>query len=373
MTRYKLMIPGPVDIEDDVLAEMAQPVMPHYGDDWLEIYEETIALAKQVFGTEHDLFIVPGPGTAGLDMAMGSMLASGEKILVCANGFFSIRMSEVARSYNLKPIMAKVASGQPITPEIVAARLSADAEIKAVIVVHHETSTGVLSPLQEIAEVTRKHNVPIIVDAVSSLGGVPLPVDEWGIDMCVTSSNKCLGNPPGFALVSVSPRAWEMVDARPQRGHGWYLNLAVWREYATEWNTWHPTPITISSNNFITLRASLRKLIAEGLENHYAFQREVAEWMRAELRALGCELFVEGEYACPLVTVIKSLPVKNAELNELKAFLHDEYAILIGGGIRELAGKILRIGHIGKAASLEYRLYFLHAVRDFLRRKGTGS
>jgi len=212
MKHYKLLIPGPVDAEDVVRAEMAKPVSPHYGAEWVEFYNQTVDYLKQVFQTENDLFLLVGPGTAALDMAFGSLLAPGEKALILSNGFFGDRLVSISQACGIEAALLSFPLGQVIDPQRVQEHLRSESDVRALALVHHETSTGVLNPLAEIAAAARERGVPIILDAVSSLGGVPLPVDELGIDLCITVANKCLAAPPGIAPISVSPRAWEGID-----------------------------------------------------------------------------------------------------------------------------------------------------------------
>jgi len=368
MASYKLMIPGPVEVEDEVLSQMASPVPVHYGDEWMEVYGETVDCLKRVFQTENDLLIIGGPGSAALDASLGSLLAGGEKVLIPANGFFSRRLRAMARSYGLQVVVCDLPPEQAISAAAVEAHLQKEEDIQALAVVHHETSTGVLNPLPEIAAVAKEARVPIIVDAVSSLGGVPLPVDEWGIDLCVTVPNKCLAAPPGVSLISVSQRAWEMIESKSDRSHGWYLNLQTWKQYATEWASWHPYPTTMATNNILALLTSLRQLLTEGLETRYARTAKAAEMTRVGLTDMGFEMFVEGPHASPLITAAKGRP--DISIAEMARFLKDEWGILIGGGLDELAGKIFRVGHMGRAISPEYVEAFLSGVKDFIQRKG---
>jgi len=366
--QIKLMIPGPVDAEDEVLAAMAEPTLPHYGPRWLAIYEQTIECLQQIFATRNDMILMVGPGTAGLDAALGSLAQTGDKVLVPHNGFFGQRLGTVARCYGLDVQTVEATPGRPLDPDAIRARLSAEPGIQAVAVVHLETSTGVLNPLPEIAAVVRDFEVPLIVDAVSSLGGMPLPVDDWGIDVCVTVINKCLGCPAGLAPLSVSDRAWAQMDRKWDRAHGWYLNLRIWKEYASSWGSWHPYPATLPTNLIVALLASLRRILAGGLEAHYERHVRASRTVREGLKRLGFELFTPEAHASPLITAACGLPGMDVE--DLRRYLLEERRIMVSGGLEDLHGQIFRIGHIGKAASDEYSQAFLQGVMAYLQLQG---
>jgi alanine-glyoxylate transaminase/serine-glyoxylate transaminase/serine-pyruvate transaminase len=368
--RVKLMIPGPVDVEDEVLAVMAEPVRPHYGQEWLKIYHKVVDDLKQLFGTQNDLFLLAGAGTTGLDAALGSLMRTGEKVLVPANGFFGQRFGTVARSYGLDVRTVEAPLGQPVDPEAVRRCLAAARDIQAIAVVHLETSTGVLNPLREIAAVAREFEVPIIVDAVSSLGGMPLPVDEWGIDVCVTVTNKCLGCPPGVAPLSVSQFAWDQIDRKGSRAHGWYLNLRTWKDYAVNWASWHPYPITLPTNIIVALATSLRRILQEGVDAYYDRHVQAAQTVRSGLKRLGFEMFTAEAYTSPLISAVYGLP--GMDLDDFRRYLLDERQIMIAGGLEELKDKIFRVGHIGKATSAEYCEQFLTGVEAYLALRGYG-
>lgn len=364
----RLMIPGPVDAEEQVLQALAHRVIPHYGQEWMQIYQEAVEGLRQVFGTRNDIIMMAGPGTAGLEAALGSLMRTGERVLVASNGFFGQRLLTVAQSYGLEPVPVTAPVGQPLDPGAIRQRLSQERDVQAMAVVHLETSTGVLNPLQEIAAVTHESGVPIIVDAVSSLGGVPLPVDEWHIDVCVTVVNKCLACPPGLAPLSVSQRAWDQIDDKPDRAHGWYLNLRTWKDYAIHWGSWHPYPTTLPTNNILGLLTSLRTILDRGLEAHYRRHVEAAKRVRTVLTAWGFEMFSPEAYTSPLITAMYGAP--GIDIEDLRRYLMQEWGIMISGGLEELSGKILRVGHMGKAASRDYVDGFLEGVEAYLRLQG---
>jgi alanine-glyoxylate transaminase/serine-glyoxylate transaminase/serine-pyruvate transaminase len=366
--RYRLMIPGPVDAEDDVLEAMAQQISPHYGPAWLKIYHEVLQSLGQLFGTQNDIILLAGPGSAALDAALGSLTRTGEKVLVPSNGFFGQRLATMAQGYGLDVRLVQAAMGQPVDPGAVRECLAAERDVQAVGVVHLETSTGVLNPLQEIAAVAREFDVPIIVDAVSSLGGVPLPVDEWGIDVCVSVTNKCLACPPGVAPLSVSQRAWDQIDRKGGRAHGWYLNLRVWKDYSINWGDWHPTPTTMPTNTVMAMMVSLRRILDMGLEANYDRYVQAAQTVRGRLEQLGFKMLTEAAYTSPLITAMYGLP--GMDIADFRRYLMEERGIMISSGLDELRGKIFRIGHIGKAASAEYTSLLLDGVEAYLRLKG---
>ncbi len=369
MTRHlKLFTPGPGDVEDDVLDAMATPVLRHYGSDYMPIYQETISLLRQFYNTKNDLFIMPGPASAVLDMSIGSMLQSGQEIIVGCNGFFGERLNEISRGYNAKIIPFTSPLGQPLDPQALQQLMTDHPNAQIVAFVHHETGTTVMNPLRELAQTAHNAGRVVLVDTVSSMGGVEVQVDAWGIDACVTSANKCLEALPGVSFVSVSQRAWDLIDRLGDHGHGWYLDLRTWRWYAHNWGSWHPTPVTMPVNNILAVRQSMKRILAGGLEKHFARYVYASQAVRRGLQALGFEMLVPEAYASTIVTAVKKHPA--FEVNELSNWLADQRGMAIGGGLGELSGKIFRIGHLGKAAEREYLLDFLFAIEEFMRSKG---
>ena len=363
----KLYTPGPGEVDEDVLSSLATPVVRHYGPEWLEIYKETQELLKQVFKTQNYIYFVPGPASSLLDMAIGSLLNTGEKIIIGDNGFFGERLVHIAEGYGLETVRLTAPLGKPLDPQDLRQLLQKHPDAKVVALVHHETGTTVMNPLRELAQLAHEAGRAVIVDAVSSLGGVDVNVDDWGIDICVTTPNKCLEALPGIGFISVSERAWKLVDSHTQTDHGWYLNLRTWRKYATEWGAWHPTPVTLPTNIILAVRTSLHKIINTGLDAHFAKYRRASQIMRQGLQNLGFEMFVNDDYASPIVTGVCRRP--EFEVSEMSDWLVEQRDIAIGGGLGELSGKMFRVGHLGKAATREYLLDFLFGMEEFLRYK----
>jgi alanine-glyoxylate transaminase/serine-glyoxylate transaminase/serine-pyruvate transaminase len=363
---YKLMIPGPVMLEDDVLFQMGQQVQPHYGPQWTAIFNETIDLLKQVFETTGDVHILVGSGTAGVDASIASLTAPGETIVVGANGHFGHRLVEIGRFYGLNVIVVEAPLGKPLKAADFDATLTQYANAAAVAVVHLETSTTVLNPVEDIARASSRHGVPVIVDAVSSLGGVPLSMDEWGIDLCASASQKCLGAPAGLAQVAVSKRAWDIMASKPERNHGWYLNLEVWQEHARKWSDWHPYPITMPTNTVLALRTSLQGLLAEGVTNRIQHYSRLASRLRNGLRELGLRLFASEDCLAPVLTGVIS--PDGVPSSEIVNYLLNEHGIKISGGFGdEMKERIFRVGHMGPTLTESDIDDVLNGVEAFLK------
>lgn len=376
MSDLRLMIPGPVDAEEAVLSALGEPTLPHYGVEWMPLFRETTDMLKRLFETENDVLIMPGPGTAALDAAIGSLVPAGSSVCIPVNGFFGMRLRQVAEGYGLAVSSLDFPEGTHIDPDEVRRHLKdsiprsqADGQpIRALAVVHHETSTGVLNPLREIVAVAHEFDLPVIVDAVASLGGVRLPVDGWGIDVCVTVANKCLGAPPGVALLSVSRRAWELAGANPSR-HGWYADLRTWAEYRRRWPGWHPYPTTLPTNNIVALHQALRQIFEEGVDAHFESIARAARRVRDGMAELGFTLFPEPDYAAPMVSALKNRP-DGIDLDKMLVYLLRKRRIMVSGGIADLHGRIFRVGHMGRARTPEYTEALLEGTRAYLRSKG---
>lgn len=359
----RLMIPGPVETEPELLAPMSAPLLAHYGPAWVRLHRETLERLKRVFCTEEaEVFLMAGPGSLGLDATIGSTVGDGSPALVLSNGFFGERLAQIAASYTSRLQVHRVPGGVPLDLDRVEDLLRAEG-FALVAVVHCETSTGMLNPIREIAEISHRHGALCMVDAVSSFSCVPLEVDAWGIDLCVTATQKGLACPPGLAPVAVSPAAWERIEAR--RSPGWYANLRIWRQYAHDWGEWHPHPSTMPSGLLQSLNLSLQYILEEGLEARFARHETMAKALREGLRDLGFELFVAEEWASPTVTAVKADDRISA--GALMAHLKEVHRIQIGGGIAELHGKIFRIGHMGPQASYEMILPLLRGIEEALK------
>jgi alanine-glyoxylate transaminase/serine-glyoxylate transaminase/serine-pyruvate transaminase len=371
MKHYRLRIPGPVDLDPEVLSFMSAPLLAHYGPEWVELYTETLALLKDVWRTKDaSVFLMPGPGSAAMEAAIASLSGDAHKLLVLTNGFFGDRWVTIARAYSSRVLVLEGAWGRAFDVDALEQVLKRERDIGAVIMVHGETSTGVLNPLREISQVCERFGAIVVADMVSTLGGTEISFDGWGIGIGVSATQKCLECPPGLAPIAVSPRAWELIER--SKGPGWFINLRTWQHFAREWADWHPHPVTMPTGLVQALRFSLRRILEEGLERRWARHSEIAALTRNTLKKLGFELFVPTEReAMNTVTAAKGHPQLPAAA--LIRALKEKHQILIGGGIDRLAGQIFRIGHMGPTATREAILPTLLAIEDVLRSAGVAD
>ena len=360
----RLMIPGPVQPDNDVLAAMGQPVRPHYGDEWCEDYNLTIDYLKRIFATTGDAFIMVGSGSCGIDTCLGSAFSTAEKIIVGINGFFGERINGIAESYGLKTIVVETPWEKPIDPEAIQNALDQNPDAVGVAVVHLETSTAIVNPIKEIGEIAHKNNVSFFVDAVSSLGGLPFKMDDWKIDFCASSSQKCLGAPPGLSPVAVGEKSWEVINRNPNKNHGWYSNLITWRQYSIEWRDWHPFPITMATSNVMALQKSLKSLLEEGVEKRFERYQKLARRLREGLESLGFNLYTLDEYMAPVLTAV--FCPEGVEANNVVNYLLRYHNIKIAGGLGQLKNQIIRIGHMSPATTIVDIDDVLNALSDSL-------
>ena len=361
--KIKMMIPGPVEVHPDVLKAMGSEVEPHYGDAWVKKFNSVVNILKEIFETKGDVYVMVGSGTCAIDAAIGSCLQSGEKILIGNNGFFGDRLTSIAQHNGLNVVEVKAEWGQKLDPKEIGNALQNDPSIKAVAVVHSETSTTIINPIEEIGPIVREHGDLLILDAVSSFGGVPLKMDEWCVDVCASASQKCLGSPPGLAPIALNERAWQSIDRIKEGQHGWYTDLRVWRKYIQEWGDWHPSPITMATNNVNALLVSLTQLKEEGIPARMARFRSFALQLREGLREAGMPPFTPDKDLNPVLTA--GCAPAGTDSAEIVQFLLNEYAIQISGGLGALKSAIFRIGHMSPIMTKEDITLLCDALKLF--------
>ncbi len=358
-----LMIPGPCALTREVQEAMAGPLVPHYGEEWVREYNETRESLKPVLGTKGKVYLTVGSGHAGVEAAVNILAAPGERIAVVDNGFFGERIAWIAETYGIGVVRIKGEWGKPADPALVEKVLKEERDIKAVAVVHGETSTGAVNPVKEIGEIAGRRNVLLFVDAVCSVGGMEFLMDDWGVDVCVTASQKGLSAPPGLAIIALSAQAQDFLEARPCPPVGWYLNLRIWQEFEEKQGRFQPYGITMPVNNVRALKVSLEQIYQEGLERRFQRHKQVARRIREGIYALGLETLAQGE-PLPLVTAVKCPP--GVKAGEIVSFLKEKHGIYISGGLGAHKEDTFRVGHMGVTATAEAAEVFLEALGDFV-------
>lgn len=362
-----LFIPGPAAAEPDVMAAAAEPIRPHYGDEFVADFDRCRGQLKRIFRTSNDLYLLPGPGTAALESAITSVLVEGSRVLVPRNGLFGDRLAQICTAHRADVRVIDFPLGQPIDADAVLQQLEQEPRPTAVVWVHHETSTGVLNPVEPIAMAAREAGVVSIIDAISSLGGTELAVDDWGVDLCVSVSNKGLAAPPGLAAVTVSRQAWDAIEASGEP-RAWLFDLRTYRRHERDWGHWHPFPTTMPTGLLAALNISLEMILEEGLEARIARTRTAAERVRQGLRGMGFSMLCADGYASPITTAV--LARDDLPVGKLMAALLERHRIYISGGIDELAGKIFRIGHMGRSIERQETDRLLAAFDEVVRGAG---
>lgn len=331
-----LMIPGPTFLHPRVLRAMAKPLMPHREEWFSTLFMEQAKRMKKVYQTENDLFIFSGSGTSSMDAAVSNIMRPGDKVLCLVSGKFSERFVEIVEGHGGIPVVLNFEWGSPLDPEQVKEKLTT--EIRAVTMVHNESSTGVRNAVKPIGNLVKDSNAVLITDCISSMGGDDIRADEWGIDLCIAGSQKCLAVPPGLSFLSVSEKAWNIIDERP--GYCYYLNVKKYKNHK------HRAPYTQSITLTYALKEALDILFEEGLPQRIERHKRLAEMTRAGIKSLGLELFPVSEDICSrTVTAFKAPPHKTEQ--EIRDTLKNKYNLVIAGGQAHLKGKIMRIGHMG--------------------------
>jgi len=339
--KLMLMIPGPTPVPENVLLAMAKHPMGHRSGEFSAIMAEVVQDLKWLHQTQNDVLVLTASGTGAMEAGIINFLSPGDRVLVGSNGKFGERWAEVCDAYGLATERITAEWGKPLDPEAFRAPLETDTgkTIKAVIVTHSETSTGVLNDLEAINRHVKAHGTALMmVDTVTSLGAVSVPVDEWGLDVVASGSQKGYMLPPGLGFVAVSPKAWAAYETAKLPKY--YLDLGKYRKDAAK-NT---TPFTPPVNLFFGLQAALRMMKAEGLENIFARHQRLQAACRAAIKALGLPLYAPDDAASPAITAVMPDVV---EAEKVRSIMKKRFDIALAGGQDHLKGKIFRIGHLG--------------------------
>ena len=336
-----LMIPGPTPVPEAVLLAMAKAPIGHRSGDFSKVIAELTENLKWLHQTKGDVLMLAASGTGAMEAGIINFLSPGDKVLVGDNGKFGERWVKVSKAFGLNVEVVKEEWGKPLNPEAFRALLQADKEkaIKAVIITHSETSTGVLNDLKAINKYVKEHGESlIIVDAVTSLGAVDIPVDDLGLDVVGSGSQKGYMIPPGMAFVSVSKKAWKAYETA--KIPKFYLDLGKYKKETDQ----DSSPFTPPINMMYGLQASLQMMQREGLKGIFQRHQRLTQATRAAMKALNLPLFAADEYASFAITAVAPVSV---EAEKIRSLMKKQFDIALAGGQDHLNGKIFRVGHLG--------------------------
>lgn len=357
-----LMGPGPSDTHPRVLKAMSTPLIGHLDPEFLDVMDDIKSMTQETLQTKNELtFVVSAPGSAGMETCLVNLLEPGDEAVICIHGVFGTRMADIAERCGAKVIKVEAEWGTPINPADVETALKS-CNPKLLAIVHAETSTGVLQPLEEISKMTKDAGALLVVDAVTSYCGTDLKVDEWGIDALYSGSQKCLSAPPGLSPVTFSQAAIDVLDNRKTKVQSWFLDLTMVKNYwAGAKRAYHHTaPVSA----MFAMREALRLVVEEGLENRFKRHQKNHELLRDGLEAMGFEFLVEKDYRLPMLNAVK-IPAGVDDANVRKRLL-EEYNIEIGGGLGPYAGKIWRIGLMGESSTKNHVNMLLAALKEVM-------
>ncbi len=335
----QLRIPGPTPCPSEVLQAMSRQMINHRGTEFGEIINDVTAKLKVLFQTKNDVLLLTGSGTGVMEAAIVNMLSPGDKVLSVSVGVFSDRFANIAQTFGAEVIPLRFEWGRAADADAVRKALQADPKIKAVLVTHNETSTGVTNDLATISKVVKEFGKLLLVDAISSLGSIDLPVDDWHCDVATTASQKGWMVPPGLAMVSVSPEAWQAHAKAKMPRFYWDFSRAKSNLEKGQ------TPWTPAISVVFALAVSLDMMLKEGLPNIVARHARVGKTARDGVKSLGLSLFADEKYASNTVTAISA--TNGLDAKKVNKIMREEHKIVLSGGQSTLEGKIFRIGHLG--------------------------
>jgi alanine-glyoxylate transaminase / serine-glyoxylate transaminase / serine-pyruvate transaminase len=361
-----LLGPGPSNIHPRVQFAMAAPLVGHLDPYFQGIMDETVGLLRFVFRTQNKLtFPVSGTGSAGMEAAFDNFLEPGDTAIIGINGVFGERMADNALRTGAKVIPVQAEWGDIIQPEAIEAALKKENKVKLIALVHVETSTGVIQPLAEISKLAKQYDSLFLVDTVTSLGGHEVAVDDWGIDICYSGTQKCLSCPPGLSPFTANEKALAQMQKRSHKEHSWYLDLSLLSSYWVTGRVYHHTaPVSM----LYALHEALALVAEEGLEARIKRHLLNASALRSGLQAMGLELHAREGYRANSLTTVRIPPAVDGA--KIAQRLLKDYSIEIGVGLGPLKGKIWRIGLMGHGSTRENVFLILNLLEKCLAEEG---
>jgi alanine-glyoxylate transaminase / serine-glyoxylate transaminase / serine-pyruvate transaminase len=362
-----LLGPGPSDVHPRVLRAMSTPLLGHLDPKFLEIMNDVQGMLRAVYRTQNPFTIaISGTGSAGMEAALVNVIEPGDTVVVVVAGVFGSRMADIVGRCGAKLVKIDVPWGQVVDHARIEEALRREAPVKAVALVHAETSTGAHQPIDGLGKLCHAHGALLVVDTVTSLGGVPVEVDAWEADAVYSGTQKCLSCPPGLAPLTLSSRALETVRARKTKVQSWYLDASMIADYWAEGKRayHHTAPISM----VYAIREALRIVLEEGLEARFARHRRHSAALMAGLAALGCSPQAQEGHRLPSLNCV-TVPA-GLEEGAVRKYLLAEHGIEIGGGLGPLAGKVWRVGLMGESSQQANVVAVLAALEQGIAKQG---
>ncbi|MGI6227419.1 MAG: pyridoxal-phosphate-dependent aminotransferase family protein [Peptococcales bacterium] len=360
-----LMGPGPSNVDPRVLRAMSAPILGHLDPEFLEIMNDTMELLRYVFQTKNQLTMaMPGTGSAGMETVLANLIEEGDKVIVCVNGVFGGRMVDICQRLKAEVTVLNAPWSQVFEPDAIKEAL-AQTKAKFVAIVHAETSTGALQPLEEISKICKEYDAMLLVDCVTSLAGCEVKIDEWGIDAAYSGTQKCISCPPGLAPVTFNEKAQKVINNRKTKVPIWYLDLTMIQNYWGQQRAYHHTaPINMN----YAFREALRLIYEEGLEKRFARHALNSDALKQGLEAMGIKMWAQEGHRLPMLTTCV-IP-EGVDDATVRKYLLNRFNIEIGGGLGEVKGKVWRIGTMGHTCTEQNVLLLLTALESALKDQG---
>ncbi len=341
-----LRLPGPVPLPMDVREVMTSQMLNHRGSDYEDMLDRMEANVKTLLLTKSDAYFLTSSGTGAMEAGIVNTLSPGDSVLAISIGWFGQRLADIAKAYGIDVTLVEFEQGTAADPDVVKKYVQQIPDLKAVLVTHNESSTGVTNPLEEICSVIRQNSdCLIIVDAVSSAGGIELATDAWGIDIIATASQKSWVAPPGIAILTFSDKAWQF--HKSSKCPSYYFDIEQYRDYLKKGQP----PFTPCITTMFALEYSLEKLVGEGIENSVARHHTTAQFVRTGIESLSLKILPKLEFSSNTVTAVRIPEGINGKLFLKET--EEKYNVIFGGGQQNLEGKIFRIGHMGQVSPRE--------------------
>ena len=336
-----LRIPGPTPLPAQVLTSLSQQVISHRGKSFEKVYQDVVTNLQYFFQTKNPIYLLTASGTAGLETAIVNFFSPGDTVIFFTCGEFGNRWAEIGRRYGLNVNQVKFPEGTAVKKEVVQKTLEKAKNLAAVFITHNETGTGVLNNLFEIAPLVKSHSLKplLLVDSVSALGGVDLPMDKLGTDVLITASQKAWMSSPGMAMIAVSPYAWE--KHQKSTFPRYYFDLSLYEKFSQK----NQTPATPAVSVLFSLQTALSLMKKEGRKKIFKKHLELRDYFRRQIKKIGLKLVVSDNEASPTVTSI--WPPEGVDETSWRKLLREKYDLVIAGGMGELKGKIVRVAHMG--------------------------